>query len=275
MRVALSVRRVFEDAGRNLESLLSAIHSAAEQRADLVVSCEASLTGLINDGDPSHDLPLAVRIPGKETSRISDAAKEDGLFVALGLFEREGDSMFDSAILIDPAGCLSLKYRRISQGWRDRNWDPSIFREGDSIPVSSTPFGSMAFLICGDLFDDDLCARVRAMQVDYVLCPVARNFDDDSYDQERWDKEERAVYARRAAMTGATVLMVNQLGGDHESGDSFGGAWVVSREGAILAELPLGKEGILVVDLQEHGSASPASPLRLAPSSRHSCEGEG
>lgn len=250
MRVALSVQKVVvEDAGKNLENLLSAVHSATEQGADLVMFCEASLTGLINNGDPAHDLPLAVAIPGEETKRIAGAARDNGIFVALGLFEREGDSMFDSAVLMAPDGRVSLKYRRISQGWRDRNWDPSIYREGDSVPVASTPFGTMAFLICGDLFDDDLCAQVRAMQVDYVLCPMARNFDDDSYDQERWDKEEKDVYAKRAAMTGATVLMVNELGGDDESGNSFGGAWVVSREGTILAGLPLGKEGILVVDV--------------------------
>jgi len=79
------------DAGHNLRGLLSAVSKAAEQDADLVVFCEVSLTGLVNNGDPSHDLPLGVKIPGEETRHIANAAKDNGLLVALGLFEREGD----------------------------------------------------------------------------------------------------------------------------------------------------------------------------------------
>lgn len=251
MRAALSVTRVTPEVERNLQNILKSIAEAAQVGADLVLFAETALTGLITNGDPAHDLPLGRVIPSLATDRICEAAKRHAIYVALGLVEREGDSLYDSAALVDPKGRIAMKYRRISLGWRDHKWDPSLYREGTEIPRVRTAFGSLAFLICGDLFDDDLCARVREMRVDYLLCPMSRNFDGNAYDQARWDREERHEYAGRAPLVGATLLLVNQLGGDFEpdAGDSFGGAMAVANDGRVIAELPLGKPGLLALDV--------------------------
>ena len=156
MRIALAVNRVSQDAAENLRAIVSGVKEASVAGASLVMFPEAALTGLINDGDPAHDLPLGVAIPGKETALIGMAAKAHSIYVALGLFEREGDSLFDSAILIDSNGQIAMKYRRISVGWRDLAWSPLVYKEGSTLDPVVTPYGCMAFLICGDLFDDSL-----------------------------------------------------------------------------------------------------------------------
>jgi N-carbamoylputrescine amidase len=108
--------------------------------------------------------------------------------------------------------------------------------------------GRVAFLICGDLFEDALVHRVRDRGVDLLLYPFSRCFASGLWDEEAW-RAERAHYVRRAVRTGATVLMVNTLGCRELDGGTFGGALAVSRTGEILAELPPGKEGILIADL--------------------------
>lgn len=252
MRIALAVTRVLPDTGENLRNTLTAVTEASQAGADLVLFCEAAPTGLDCCGDPGHDLPLGQAIPGPATELMADAARHHGIYVALGLFEREGDSLFDSAILLDPAGKIVLKYRRMSRGWRDPKWDASVYREGAELAHVEAPHGSVAFLICGDLFDDTLCSKVRSLGVDYVLCPMSRNYGDNSYDQSRWDREDKAEYAARAKYLGSPVIMVNQLGGTvgSETGDCFGGAMAVSRDARIVAELPIGRPGMLLVDLQ-------------------------
>lgn len=251
MKVALTVNRVTADSERNLENILDSVAQASCAGADLVLFAETALTGLINNGDLRHDLPLGRNIPGPETDRVCKAAKKHGIYVALGLFEREGDSLYDSAILAAPDGRIAMKYRRISKGWRGLRWDPSVYREGQALERVDTPLGSMAFMICGDLFDDDLCERVRQMGVDYLLYPMARIYTGDAYDQAKWDSETRAEYISRVAPIGATLLLVNGLGGGFEpdAGDEFGGAMAVAKDGRVLVEMPLGRAGLLVVDV--------------------------
>lgn len=245
----MAVTQVTEDVERNVREIPDAIAQASKAGADLVLFSEAAVTGLVNNDDPAHDLPLGQPIPGPVTARVAQVARDHSIYVGLGLLEREAQCLYDSAVLLDPEGRIVLKYRRISLGWRDRGSDPSVYREGDSIRRVDTALGSFAFLICGDLFEEALAERVRSMGIDYVLYPISRNYDSSIYDQERWDRETRAEYVARARLTGATVLLVNQLGAKEFDGGTFGGAMVVSPSGQILAELPLGRTGVLVANI--------------------------
>ena len=55
-------------------------------------------------------------------------------------------------------------------------------------------------------------------------------------------------YAARVRMAGVTTLLVNYLAGDDLEDDSaFGGAWVISGAGEVLAHYSLGQAGLLLV----------------------------
>jgi N-carbamoylputrescine amidase len=223
------------------------VREAADAGADLVLFPEAAPTGLINNDVPAHDLPLGQPIPGPATERLAALARERALCLATGLLEREGQCLYDSAVLLGPDGAIHLHYRRIQPQWHGRDADPAVYRQGEAIAVAATPLGRLAVLLCGDLFDDAIVARVRDAQPDVLLFPFARGFGDGSFDQGRWDREEEPAYAARAALAGCTTLMVNLLE-DPELGEcpSFGGAMVVSATGQVLARRPLGQPGILL-----------------------------
>ncbi len=251
MRVGLAVIRVTQDYGINVDSMVELIREAAREGADLVLFGEAAPTGLINNDDPTHDMAIAQPILGPTANTLAQGAKDAGVYVALGMLEKDGNCLYDSAILIDPEGQIILKYRRISPGWHGPTADSSVYRHGESIPLAETPLGSFAFLICGDLFDDVLVERVRTAGPDWLLLPFARCFDDGSYDQRRWDQEEKQEYADHAAKTGAVCMMVNYVAERELDGGSFGGAMIVGRDGSVLAEAPLGQPGLWLFDLRQ------------------------
>jgi predicted amidohydrolase len=250
VRVALGVPRVHRDLPHNLRAIGWMTEEAAGRGARLVLFSEAALTGFgALSGDPVHDLPLGVPIPGEETARLAEVAVERRVWLALGFFEREGDALYDSAALFSPDGEIALAYRRIDPHWYSPHANPAVYRQGNAMPQASTELGTCAFLLCGDLFDDWIVQRVRATRPDLLLFPIARGLDEDVPDAASWYARERHLYARRARQAGTGMVLVNQLSGGAREAACFGGAMVVSGRGEIVAELPLGREGILIAEV--------------------------
>lgn len=249
MKAALIVNRVSSDINTNLTEILNLANKASDAGADLILFPEASLTGLINNDIPSRDLPLGQVIPGPITEELSQLTRKRGDWLAMGLLERDDDRLYDSAIMITPKGGIVLRYRRIQPQWHGKQADPSVYCQGTKLSNISTSFGSCSFMICGDLFDDELVRRLRRLQPDWLLVPFSRCFDDGSYDQERWDMEEKEEYIKRVRTVGVTTLLTNYLADKEMLGGSFGGAMVISGDGTVIDSFPLGKVGMLLVDL--------------------------
>jgi N-carbamoylputrescine amidase len=182
--------------------------------------------------------------------QLGNAASAHAVWVSLGLLERENSRLYDTALLFAPSGQLALHYRRMQPQWHGPHADPLVYGQGTELPVAHTQLGTFAFLICGDLFDDQIVDRVRTLHADWLLYPLARCFSDGVMDQQRWEEEELPGYAERVERAGTTALMVNYLADRDLMGGAFGGAWVIGPDGAVLEDLPLGKEGMLLVDLE-------------------------
>jgi N-carbamoylputrescine amidase len=250
MKSALVIHHVGSDHEANVAEMVSCAEQAAQAGAALVLFPEAALTGLINNGDPLHDLPLGQSVPGPLTERLAAISRQYGVYIGSGLLERDGNCLYDTAVLLNASGEIALKYRRIQPQWHGKNADPAVYRQGDGVTTVVTPFGRVGFLICGDLFDDGIVAELCALHPDYVLFPFARCFDSGAFDQDRWDTEEQAEYIRRASRLHCTVLMVNQLEDPSAFPHAcFGGALIVSPTGDVVTRWPLGRDGILYADL--------------------------
>jgi len=247
---ALAVNRISSDVTANLDVMVRMANAAADAGAAVVLFPEAAPTGLVNNDDPARDLPLGQLLPGPATRALSAVAQARKLWLGFGLLERDGALLYDTAVLLSPTGEIALKYRRITPGWHGRYADPAVYAHGIDIHGVCTPWGRVAFLLCGDLFDDDLVQRVRTLNPDWLLFPFARGFDDGTCDQARWEREELGAYAARVRMAGVTTLLVNYLDdGDLEDDNSFGGAWVISGAGDVLAQKSLGQDGLLLVTM--------------------------
>ncbi|MGC8893875.1 MAG: carbon-nitrogen hydrolase family protein [candidate division WOR-3 bacterium] len=246
MKIALAVNVVSMDRMENLANIIRLAEKAIANRSRLILFPEAALTGLVNKDDPKHDLFLGETTHGRVIRRLCRLASTEMIWLGIGFLERTRGTLYDSAVLINPRGSIVLKYRRVSPGWHGKEADPKFYRHGKDVPVVGTPFGRVGFLICRDLFDDEIVATVREKRPDLVLFPFARSFEDNRWDTERWEREEKRVYAERVKLLGATTLMVNYLS---EIGGFFGGAMVVSPKGEIIRDLPAGVSGILVAEI--------------------------
>jgi N-carbamoylputrescine amidase len=252
MKAALVISKILPDQDANFTAILNRSDEAARSGANIVVFPEAALTGLVNNDKPEHDLPFGQSIPGPVTDALAEKARHSGIYLAIGLLEREQKRLYDSAVLFSPAGKMILKYRRIDPRWHGKKADPSVYCQGTEIQIADTPLGSFAFAICGDLFNDDVVARLRDLNPKWLLYPFARGFDDYTWDQRRWDSTVRAEYTSCVKRAGVTTLMANSLADENEEmGGDFGGAMAVKGDGTVIAEYPLGKPGILVVNITQ------------------------
>ncbi len=252
MQAALAVHRVVADPAANLNRVMQLAREAADNGAGLVVFSETALTGFVGNDDPAHDHLLAQSIPGPATAQLGGLARDAGLWIAIGLYERQQaagrEHLYDSAILIGPDGKIHLHYRRISSQWHGTSADPRVYLQGSDLPMASTAFGTCTFLICGDLFDDALLQRVRRLEPNWLIFPFARSYDSEVADAEQWEQEERLVYARQVGHAGVGALMVNYLA-ESDTDGCFGGAIAVAPDGRIISSLSPGNEGVLMVDI--------------------------
>lgn len=140
---------------RNLAQILRGIRKA---RADLVVFPECALSGY--GFDSRHDgMAAAEPLPGPASTAIQAVCRESRSWVILGLLERAGSRLYNSAALIGPRGLAGV-YRKAHLPYLgvDRFAD-----KGDlGFPVFRTPLGRIGMLIC---YDGSFPEAARALKL--------------------------------------------------------------------------------------------------------------
>jgi N-carbamoylputrescine amidase len=247
MRAALVVNPVTRNLKTNLTRVVQMIHEAAGNGSNLVLLGEMAITGMVNNDEPLHDLPLGETIPGSVTNQLSETASRLGIWLGFDLLERDGGSLYNTALLLSPSGDVLLKYHRVHPQWHGAHADPAIYRQGTELQKAETDLGSVVFLICGDLYDEALIRQARDMKPDWVLHPHARSFADCSRDQDKWEREELPDYQRLVRSIGAPMLATSYLCVQSfcEEADTYGGAMVFDGDGKLVTAQPLDRIGIL------------------------------
>src|SRR4051794_4797319 len=90
------------DREGNFRRIEYALEQARAAHADIAAFPESSILGWENPA--AHH--LATPIPGADSDRIASLARKYGLMIAIGLDEKDGDRLYDSAILVDKTGKL-------------------------------------------------------------------------------------------------------------------------------------------------------------------------
>lgn len=164
--VALCQMEVTADPESNLRSIESAIAEAAEQGAQIACFPEACIYGWTNS--MAHD--AAATIPGKTSDRIAAAAREHQIMVVIGMAERDGPHLHNTAVLIDIDGSVLAKHRKVNilSELMDPPYTPG---PGATASVVDTRYGRIGMLICADTFQDETVAQLAAQQPDFVIVP--------------------------------------------------------------------------------------------------------
>lgn len=221
----------------NLHRFKMLMDRIAKDKPDVVCLPECAFTGYLYDVDDLRR--FAEPLHGPTLVEMAQIAKKHQVYLCFGWLELTARGVYDSAVLLDRQGRVLAVHRKIAE--------QPPFLVGTQVTSAETEFGKLGILICGDLFHEEVIAKI-APEVRLLLIPMARGFDGQSPDSERWQREERSAYAEAVKKVGVPAVLVNALEVETEEG-SFGGALVVDAFGKVLEESPHGTDEILVYNI--------------------------
>ena len=220
----------------NLGSIVSAAREAADNRANLIVFPECSLTGYIFSSR-QEALSFAETIPGPSTEKIASLCQKLKVYIIFGLLEKEGDRLFNAVAFVGPQGLIA--------GYR-KNHLPFLGVDrfvdiGDRpFQVHQTPIGNIGLLICYDIAFPE-SSRVMTLLGADVLA-LSTNFP-----RGRGEKYSHIIYAR-AFENRVHLVSANRVGG--ERGYSFAGlSEIVDASGEVLSLASPDKEEIIYCEV--------------------------
>src|ERR1035441_1149975 len=150
VRVAVcQILSIDGDREGNFRRVEYALEEARAAHADIAAFPESVILGWENPG--AHR--MATPIPGADSDRIAALARKYGLMISIGLDEKDGERLYDSAILVDRTGRILWKHRKLNVLPELMN-PPYSTGSPEAIGVVETPYGRIGIVICADTFGD-------------------------------------------------------------------------------------------------------------------------
>lgn len=141
------------------------IAEAGNQGVDLLVLGECVTR--IGLGGTAAD--FAEPLPGPSTEYFGAQAQQHDLYLVVGLIERVGHVVYNTAALLGPDGQLVGKYRKVCLP-RDEIADGVA--PGNEYPVFTTRFGRVGMMICYDGFFPEVARELAINGAEVIAWPV-------------------------------------------------------------------------------------------------------
>jgi nitrilase len=201
-------------------------------------------------------LEQSVEIPGAVTEELSRAARQAGVYVAMGLNERNAQasnaSLYNTLLYIGPEGELLGRHRKLVPTAPER----MVWAQGDgsTLEVYDTSLGKLGGLICWENYMPLARYSLYAWGVQVYLAPTWDN-------GEPWLSTLRHIAKEgRVYVVGCSIAMRKQDIPDHfafktryysEVGEwiNKGDSAIVGPDGRFIAGPLNAEEGILYADL--------------------------
>jgi nitrilase len=183
---------VLFDTARSLQKLADLSADAARRQAELVVFPEAFLGGYPKGHDfgvslgirsPDgreefrHYFESAIDVPGKATEFIGQVAQDCAVYLVVGVVERDGGTLYCSALIFGPDGQMLGKHRKLMPTAMERVvWGTG---DGSTLPVVPTTIGRIGSVICWENYMPLLRTAMYAKGVE-LYCAVTVD------DRETW-----------------------------------------------------------------------------------------
>lgn len=181
---------VLLDTPATVERALGLMKEAAGQGAQVLVFPEAFLGGYPKGADFHIYLggrtlqgrtefklyfDAAVCVDGPEIAQLAKAAKEYRLYVCVGIIERDGGTLYCTAVYLGPDGRVLGKHRKLMPTALERLiWG---FGDGSTLQAVDTPFGKMGAVICWENYMPALRMAMYQQRVTLYCAPTADDRD--------------------------------------------------------------------------------------------------
>lgn len=256
---------VLFDTPRTIDKLMVLTREAALQGAELAVFPEAFVGGYPKGLDFGARLGTrseagredfrryfesAIPVPGPQCDRISEAASTAGINLVVGVIERDGGTLYCSALMFSPEGKLLGKHRKLMPTALERIvWG---FGDGSTLPVLETSVGRLGSVICWENYMPLLRTAMYAQGIEIYCAPTVD-------DRETWLPTMRTIalegrcfvlsacqYLTRADCPASYGDMIET---DPDSVLIRGGSCIIDPFGKVLVEPKFDGEAISIAEL--------------------------
>jgi nitrilase len=189
----------------------------------------------------------SLEVPGPDTERLGEIAREHGLWLAVGANELARGTIYNALLLFGPDGKLALRHRKLMPTNHERLvWG---LGDGDGLEAVETALGCIGGLICWENLMPLARFALYETGVEIYLAPTA----DDS---EQWHDSIRHIAREsRAFVLSCCVFQrassypddVPLAKGDELMGR--GGSAILAPDGSYLAGPAWDEEAILYAEL--------------------------
>ena len=257
---------VLMDKKATLEKSVALIDDAAEKGAKIVLFPEAfipayprglSFGTIIGKRTPEGKRDFqryfdnSVDVPGEETRILAEMARKHGIFLLMGVIERESGTLYCTTLYFGPDGSLLGKHRKLKPTGAER----IVWGEGDgsTLTVVDTPYGKVGGLICWENYMPLARAAVYGRNPSIYLAPTADQRDGWQCSMRHIALEGRCfVLSCNQFVTKDMYPRDLQCYGDLESQPDIlcrGGSAIIDPLGNYLAGPSWDREEILCADL--------------------------
>ena len=181
---------VLFDTPATVERALGLMKEAAAQGAQVLVFPEAFIGGYPKGADFHIYLggrtpqgraefkryfDAAVAVDGPEIAQLANAALEHKLYVCVGIIERDGGTLYCTAVYLGPDGRVLGKHRKLLPTALERLvWG---FGDGSTLQAVDTPYGKMGAVICWENYKPALRMAMYQQRVSLYCAPTADDRD--------------------------------------------------------------------------------------------------
>lgn len=232
---AAQINVEFTNPSANLAKVVDYLRVAAQQGVELVVFPECALSGYVFRSF-EEALPFAEKIPGKTTNVLAEICRQYNISVLVGMLEQDGNDLFNTGVLISPAGLLG-KYRKthtLCLGV-DR-----FIAKGDRLECFDLFEHKVGVLICYDQRFPE-AARVLALKGAQLILH-ASNLPEGTQAYADFLNRSRACENR------VFLVHVNRVG-DERGVHFIGRSQIINHLGKVLAEANETDEQLITADI--------------------------
>jgi nitrilase len=196
----------------------------------------------------------AIEVPGPATEALGKAARENHIHLVIGVIERDGGTLYCTALFFAPDGALLGKHRKLMPTAHERLvWG---YGDGSTLPVFETEVGKIGAVICWENYMPMLRMAMYSKNIQIYCAPTAD-------DRESWLPTVRhiALEGRCFVLTACQYIQRGSFPADYPAlqGDDpntvlmRGGSCIIDPLGRVLAAPTFDGECILTaeIDLDE------------------------
>lgn len=175
-------------------------------------------------------------IPGEYSDIFCKTARENNIYICVGLTEKREDKRFNTAIFIDNSGKILLKYSKINLLTVEFDY----YEVGNSLHVVDTEFGKIGVNICADNYQDSksIAHTLCRMGAQIILSPSSWTVDysiteeADPY-KDKWIKPLSEIARLYNIVFLSTTSVGYIVGGPYEGKKMVGCSLAVNKDGII------------------------------------------